>query len=542
VNQMMTCTCGYPFEGGDEFCANCGDLRALSAPHFASRSADGKIPSAPPNVPRPVAPQPRVPYEQVRGDAAYLQKTLRHRLVARRWVRIPVLVMLVIIVISGLLTPFISSQLTQMVKQRIAAQLAVPGSPAPQVTVEGGWIVSQLLSGRLTEIHASLSSVTMDGVQHASITITLRGVSLSGGTDHADSIDVAAELPFASLPALTKASFARASDGLLAVTAPSNPKLAADQVTKVFVKLELAGNTLTAYPQGMLLFGRMLPASTASSVAGGSRVTRLPALPAGLAYQSVTPESSGLHIALGGTSTTPLSALPASVGGRIVSYTASNGLLGISTKVSVLVTSIPLTIWAQPVLTGDTLTLIPRSVQLLGENRPSSDPLAELALSQVSQSQLTRKLPTLPAGVNYRSVSVDSQGIHVSVGGVIVRPFSSLPESIPGAVFSAQNGLLVATVKGEPANARPTTTVMLAQPAVSGGTLVLRPERFIILGTVFSASDVMSQIKIPGLRYSLPALPAHMAYTGVDVLSDGLLLEITGKNVTLTKNMFGSRG
>jgi hypothetical protein len=464
------------------------------------------------------------------------------RLMARRLVRIPLLVMLVIIVITGMLTPFISSRLTQMVKQRVAAQLAVPGTAAPQVMLGGGWIVPQLLAGKLTEVHASLPSATMGGVQHASITITLRGVSQSGGTDHADSIDVAAGLPFAGLPAQGAASIARAPDGLLSVTVPSNPKLAADQVTKVFVKLQLAGSTLTAVPQGMLLFGHMLPASKASSVIGGSHVTRLPALPAGLAYRSVTPESDGLHIALSGISTTPLSALPASVGGRAVSYTASDGLLGISAKVSVLVTSIPLTIWAQPALAGDTLTLTPRSVQLLSENRPTSDPLARLALSQVSQSQLTRKLPTLPAGVSYRSASVDSQGIHVGVAGVIVQPLSSLPESTPGAVFSAQNGLLVTTVKGQPANARPTATIMLARPAVSAGTLVLQPQRFIILGTVFSASDVMSQIKIPGLRYRLPALPAHMAYTGVDVLRDGLRLKVTGENVTLTKNMFGSRG
>jgi LmeA-like phospholipid-binding len=460
----------------------------------------------------------------------------------RRWIRIPVLVVPVIIAISCVLMPFVNSQLTQMAKQRVAAQLAMPGSAAPQVTIGGGWILPQLLAGKLTEIHVSLPSATMGGVRHASITITLRGVSQSGVTDHADSIDVAAELPFASLPTQTGASFARASDGLLAVTVPSNPKLAADQITKVFVKLELAGNTLTAVPQGMLLFGHVLSASKASSVAGGSRVTHLPALPADLAYQSVTPESDGLHIALSGISTTPLSDLPTSVGGRIVSYSSSNGLLGISTRVSVLVTTIPLTIWVQPTLTGGTLTLIPRSVQLLGKNRPTSDPLAKLALSQVSQSQFTRKLPTLPSGVSYRSVNVDSQGIHVGVGGVIVRPLSSLPKSSPGAVFSAQNGLLVATVKGEPANAKPTTTIMLARPAVSDGTLVLQPQRFIILGTVFSASDVMSQIKIPGLRYSLPALPAHIAYTSVDVLPDGLLLKIAGENVTLTRNMFGSRG
>lgn len=460
-------------------------------------------------------------------------------LMARRRLRLTAVVTLVIFVIIGLLMPFINGLLTRMVIQRVAAQMAVPGSAAPEVTLGGGWILPQVLTGKLTEVHVSLPDATMGGVRHASISATLRGVSQGGGTDHADSIEVAATLPFASLPAPRGTSFARASDGMLAVTVPSNPKLAADQITRVFVKLELTGSTLTAVPQGMLLFGHLLPASKVASVTGGSRVTQLPTLPAGLAYRSVIPESDGLHVALGGVATTPLSALPTSVGGRTVSYTSSNGLLGITAHVSVLVTSIPLTIWVQPTLTGGTLTMVPRSVQLLGKNRPTSDLLAKLALSQVNRSQLTRRLPALPAGVNYQSVSVDSQGIHVAVGGVTVRPFSVLPKSTPGAVFSAQNGLLVTTVKGEPANTKPTTIVMLARPRISDGALVLQPEQFVILGTVFSAGDVMSQVKIPGTRYPLPVLPAHMAYTGVDVLPGDLLVKLAGSNVTLTKNMFG---
>jgi hypothetical protein len=108
MNQMMACACGYPFEGEDAFCANCGSPRALSAPHFAQRPAGDNISSAPPTVPRPAVPQPRIPYEQARedgrrhpgqpreggtstgpspesagpapfdADAVYLQKTLRH--------------------------------------------------------------------------------------------------------------------------------------------------------------------------------------------------------------------------------------------------------------------------------------------------------------------------------------------------------------------------------------------------------------------------------------------------------------------------------
>jgi hypothetical protein len=183
--------------------------------------------------------------------------------------------------------------------------------------------------------------------------------------------------------------------------------------------------------------------------------------------------------------------------------------------------------------------MVPRSVQLLGKNRPTSDPLAKIVLSQISQSQLTRRLPALPAGVSHQSVGVDGTGVHVAVGGVTVQPFSSLPSTTPGAVLSAQDGLLVTTVKGEPANVKPTTILMLARPGIEEGALVIQPEKFIILGTVFSAGDVMSQVKIPGTRYSLPALPARMTYTGVDVVPSGLLVTVAGQNVTLTKNMFG---
>jgi hypothetical protein len=430
-----------------------------------------------------------------------------------------------------------------MVTQRIAAQMAVPGRPAPQITLGGGWILPQVLTGKLTEVRVSLPDASMGGVQHASVAVTLRGLSQGGGTAHADSVQVAATLPFADLPAQPgqpRASLARAQDGSLAVRTVSNPKLAAGQITRVFLKLELSGNTLTAVPQGMVLFNHMVLASKAASVTGGPRVTRLPALPAGLAYRSVTPESDGLHVALGGVATTPLSALPASVGGQAVSYTASNGLLGISANVSLLVTSIPLTIWVQPTLTAGTLTMVPRSVRLLGENRPPGDPLARLALSRVSQSQLSRTLPALPAGVAYRSVRVDSAGLHIAVGGVTVQPFSGLAGGVPGAVFSAQNGLLVTTVKGAPANARPMTILMLARPRIDGGAVVIQPVKFVILGTVFTATDVMSQVKIPGTRYPLPALPAHMAYTGIGVAAGGLLVTVSGTNVILTKGMFGS--
>jgi LmeA-like phospholipid-binding len=481
------------------------------------------------------------------GAATRRQPPPRHggrfrRLMARRLIRITVIAAVSLIVILTALTPLINSQLTRIVTQRIAAQMAAPGSAAqPKIRLGGGWLLPQLLTGKLSEIRLNLPDASMGGVSHANIAVTMRGVSQSGSGAHADAIRVATRLPFASLPqqpGQPKASFARASDGSLQVTTVSDPKLAGNMITKVFLKLELAGTTLTAVPQKMTLFGKMLPAWKIRPVTGPPHVTHLPALPGGMAYRSFTPESDGLHVGLGGITTTPLSALPTSFSGMTVSYTSQNHLLGITASIPVI--GIPLTIWVQPTLHAGTLTMVPRSVQVLGENRPPSDPLAKLVLSQIPSSQLSRKLPALPAGVNYQSIGVDSAGMHVGVGGVTVEPFSTMAPATPGTTLSGQNGLLVTTVKGAPANAKPMSIVMFARPKIADGAFVIQPQRFIILDTVFTAADVMSQIKFPSTSHPLPPLPAGMTYTGITVQPTGLLITITGTNVTVSKSMFGA--
>ena len=109
-----------------------------------------------------------------------------------------------------------------------------------------------------------------------------------------------------------------------------------------------------------------------------------------------------------------------------------------------------------------------------------------------------------------------------------------------GATFSAQHGLLVTTVKGMPANAKPISIEMLARPEITGGAFVIQPEKFIILGTVYSAGDVMRQVEFPSTRYPLPALPAHLTYTGISVLPDGLRVSVRGTDVTLGTSMFAA--
>jgi hypothetical protein len=246
-------------------------------------------------------------------------------------------------------------------------------------------------------------------------------------------------------------------------------------------------------------------------------------------YRSIAPRNDGVHVALAGVSTTALNTLPTSVGGHDVTYTAADGLLGVNTSIIKL----PLTIRTKPVLSGGSLILRPTAVHVLGSDHATNDPLAKLVLGQIDQKDLTRTLPVLPAGVTYRSVAVDPAGIKVTIGGTTVKPFSSLPQDDDRpAVFGAQDGLLTATAKGSGAA---TPIVLHSQPVIHGRTLDLAPSQIEMFGSRFPASDVLSQVKGQQTAYPLQALPDGLAYAGVSVLADGLLIRVTGHDIDLPR-------
>jgi hypothetical protein len=271
------------------------------------------------------------------------------------------------------------------------------------------------------------------------------------------------------------------------------------------------------------------------------RTQQLPELPDGVTYRSITPRRDGLHVTIAGVSTTALGKLPPEVGGRAVSYVAENGLLGIATSVGIEpIINVPLTIFTEPVLDGGTLTLTPRSVRILGADRTTTDPLARIVLSQINQEDLARELPALPAGVRYRSVSVDPGGIRLVISGVTTRPFSALarPEDRP-TVFGAENGLLTATAKGAHED---TPIVLYGKPRIIGSTLDIAPQQIEMFGTRFPAANVLSQVKAQETTYDLQELPAGLAYRGVEVVPDGLLIRLGGTDVTLTKGALAGGG
>ncbi|HEY6794173.1 MAG TPA: LmeA family phospholipid-binding protein [Kineosporiaceae bacterium] len=447
--------------------------------------------------------------------------------------------------------PILDGYLAGMVTQEIARQVNGPGNPAPpaEIAVRGGPLVPQILAGRLSEVEVALPDTTIGGVPHADVDAVMHGLGqAAGGAAHADLMTATVTTRFADLPPppadQPRRTYGRAPNGALTVTVPATPDQAAAVRATVFFTLQPRGSTVVAIPQRLRLFGKTLPADKGVSLpGGGARTQQLPPLPRGLSYRSVTPEKDGLHVALAGVVTTPLSALPTTVGGRTVSYLGENGLLGLRTTVRVPpVVDVPLTIFTAPRLSGGTLMLVPRSVRVLGADRPPTDPIARVVLSQVKPQELTRRLPALPRGVAYRSVRVDGTGVTVAVNGATVRPFSELANGTArGVVFGAEDGLLTATSTGALGTGAPAPIVLVARPTIKGSTLDIVPLAFDIFGVLFPAASVLAELKVPETRYALEPLPANLRYLGVEVLPDALRIHLAGRDVTLPKGFLSPR-
>jgi hypothetical protein len=444
------------------------------------------------------------------------------------------------VVVLTLPVPGLQGYLAGQVGDRVAAQVACPGvlPKPPVVTVGGGRLLPQVLRGRFSEINISVPDVKLSGVPHASFAATMRDVGEpSGGTTHAGSFDGTILAGYRNLPAPAGTVFARAGDGSLTARTVISAAASKDVKAKLFLSMRISGETAESVPSRLQIFGRTLPADAVGDLTGGVRKQQLPHLPDGVTYRSITPRSDGVHVALAGVSTTPLSTLPTSVGGHAVSYSAADGLLNIETSI----VKIPVaTIRTRPVLSGGALVLQPTAVHALGFDHSTGDPVAKLVLSQIDQKDLTRTLPVLPSGVVYQSVTVDPAGIHVTLGGTTVKPFSSLPqEADRPAVFGAEDGLLTATAAGSGAA---TPIVLHSQPVIHGRTLDLAPSEIEMFGTRFPAADVLSQVKGQQTAYPLQALAKGLAYAGVSVQANGLLIHVTGRDVDLPRGSLTGGG
>ncbi|MCW6005184.1 DUF2993 domain-containing protein [Micromonospora sp. CPCC 205371] len=439
--------------------------------------------------------------------------------------------------------PFLDGYIASVITERVSSQLACPGSLAqpPKVEVGGGRLVPQVLRKRLSEVRLAVPDITIGDTEHARFEATMRDVTQpEEGTTRVGSMDASITVPFANMPTAEgepPTTYGRAEDGSLTVTTVSPAENAKNVTAKLYLKMELRGESVAAVPQKLRLFGRELPADQVRNLAGGERKQDLPDLPDGVAYKSITPRKDGVHVVLDGVATEPLSNLPKEVDGRAVSYSAKGGLLGISTALSIEpIVNVPLTIHTAPRLNGGTLTLVPQTVEILGANRQPDDLLARIVLGQINQESLSRKLPALPPGVTYRSVKVDSAGIKVAVGGTTIQPFSELSsgDGRP-TTFSAEDGLLTATTKGGNPDGSPTPIVLYAKPRITGTTLDIAPQEIEMFGFLFPADNVLSQVRARETSYPLQALPTNLQYQGVEVAPEGLRITLSGKDVVLQK-------
>ena len=475
---------------------------------------------------------------------------LHRRVRRRRWLAIGVAVLIAVPAVILLLpSPYLDGPLSRLLAERVAGQVSCPGSsgPAPQVTIKGGRLLRQALRQRLTEVDLLLSDATVGGVPHATFAATLRDVSQpDSDTVRVGSLDATITVRFADLPAPADEpapAFGRADDGLLTVEVTSKPEAAKNVRATLFLGLDVAGQTLKATPRQLQIFGKTIPAGQVKDVTGGVRSEKLPAVPDGVTYRSVTPRADGLHVALGGVATTRFTELPATVDGQAVTYTAEDGLLGIATAKDIpLLGALPLTIFTAPRIEGKQLRLVPRSVQVLGGRHGTDDLIGKAVLSQVKPESLSRDLPALPSGVRYTGASVDAGGLKVSLSGVTVKPYSELPaKDADGRAtsYGAKGGLMTVTTRG---SSGPTPIVLYAEPVIAGSTLNLTPRQIRMFGVLFPADDVLAQIQADDTSFPLQALPAGLAYGAVDVLPDGLRLHVSGKDATLTKGALGGSG
>jgi hypothetical protein len=434
--------------------------------------------------------------------------------------------------------PFLDNLVADQVAERVSAQV-----PCAQVTVGGDRLVAQALRGTLSEVQLTVPDATLSGVQHASFTATLHDVSQpSADQTHVGAMTASIAIGFANMPAVEGAAaptYRRAADGGLMVDTVVPAEASENVRAKLFLKMRIAGDSAEAVPQQLEIFGRKVAAGKAASLTGGVRKQDLPALPDGVTYKSITPRTDGLHVALAGVATQTLDTLPTQVGDQTVTYSAADGLLGISTAIKVEpIIDVPLTIRAEPRLDGGSLTLVPRLVRILGKDRSTDEVLSKIVLSQIDEKDLTRKLPALPSGVRYRSVAVDPDGVHVTVGGTTIQPFSVLKQDEGGqpATFGAEGGFLTASTKG---SNQDTKIQLYAQPKITANVLDISPREIEMFGTRFPAATVLAQVKSAPTTYPLQELPANLTYQSVEVTPTGLLIRLDGKDVTLAKGALG---
>jgi hypothetical protein len=128
-------------------------------------------------------------------------------------------------------------------------------------------------------------------------------------------------------------------------------------------------------------------------------------------------------------------------------------------------------------LHGNTLTPVPQRLLLFGHMVPATQ------VATLTGGLRPQTLPPLPAGVTYKSITTEKDGLHVALGGIATTPLSALPTTVNGQTvsYAVENGLLgISSTRNLPLVGSIPLTI-LTEPRLDGGTLTLVPRSVKIL-------------------------------------------------------------
>jgi hypothetical protein len=210
-----------------------------------------------------------------------------------------------------------------------------------------------------------------------------------------------------------------------------------------------------------------------------------------------------------------------------------DGALSVATETPASASSrVRATVFLKLAVRKESVTATPQKLQIFGRSIPAG------TVSDLVGGVRTQPLPDLPDGLAYRSITPQSDGLHVALDGVVTEPLTALPTSVGGRPVSyiAQNGQLgISTAfKIPPIVDIPLT--IFTEPRLSGRTLTLVPQSVTVLRRNRPTSDplaklVLAQVKQADLTRALPALPSGVAYRSVSVSPAGVQVAVGGVTV-----------
>ncbi|GAA0560116.1 hypothetical protein GCM10010172_49030 [Paractinoplanes ferrugineus] len=227
-------------------------------------------------------------------------------------------------VVAALMVPVAADRAAAtVIEHRVAARLrcAADLRAAPDVSLGGFPALTQLASRSFGEIRVQADDVALPKVTIGRVEAEAERVTMAGNGVSAGSVTVDATVPYAALTGLSGATdtggagatgvgsgagtarIVGADDAGRLVLRADLALRGLELAATVYADVTLAGSRLAVKPAEVELasLGLRVPADRLPAAASQERDIDLPALPAGLAYRSVTPGRDGLRVVAGGS-------------------------------------------------------------------------------------------------------------------------------------------------------------------------------------------------------------------------------------------------